>query len=82
MRPIDGERERGIKQYLPRERERERGGTEGVMQEVYSYDPLTEVEIWGHTDESKEGTVMERTQRKDVMNISWMKIQIALQNLT
>lgn len=71
MRPIDGGRERGIKQYLPRERERERGGIEGVMsrrEEVDSYDPLTEVEIWGHTDESREGTVMERTEREDFLD--------------
>jgi len=64
MRPIDGEREGSNSIYPERERERERGGIERVMQEVDSYDPLTEVEIWGHTDESREGTVMERTQRE------------------
>lgn len=66
---MEGERE-GSNSIYP-ERDRERGGIEGVMsrrEEVDSYDPLTEVEIWGHTDESREGTVMERTEREDFLD--------------
>ncbi len=90
MRPIDGERERerGIKQYLPRERERERGrgGMGGSPEQKGGGGFIWPTDWSGNVGTYwwvKGGDVMERTEREreDVMKISWMQYQIALQNL-